>query len=148
MFMRGVIRRLMERGNVESIITGFVSNIAYIALLAFVVIAALGQLGIQTTSFIAVLGAAGLAIGLALQGSLANIAAGFLMIIFRMPKASISRSRNARYASSQVNSNRNNNPSAGADKSGYDHLPTTATTSRSNGSTPYLAAADKTQYPR
>jgi small conductance mechanosensitive channel len=83
MFMRRVIRRLMERANVESIITGFVSSIAYISLLAFVVIAALGQLGIQTTSFIAVLGAAGLAIGLALQGSLANFAAGFLMIIFR-----------------------------------------------------------------
>ena len=83
MFMRRVIRRLMERANVESIITGFVSSIAYSALLAFVVIAALGQLGIQTTSFIAVLGAAGLAIGLALQGSLANFAAGFLMIIFR-----------------------------------------------------------------
>ena len=47
------------------------------------VVAALGQLGIQTTSFIAILGAAGLAIGLALQGSLANFAAGFLMIIFR-----------------------------------------------------------------
>jgi small conductance mechanosensitive channel len=60
-----------------------VGSIAYIALLAFVVVAALGQLGIQTTSFIAILGAAGLAIGLALQGSLANFAAGFLMIIFR-----------------------------------------------------------------
>jgi small conductance mechanosensitive channel len=55
----------------------------YIALLVFVVLAALGQLGIQTTSFIAVIGAAGLAIGLALQGSLSNFAAGFLMIIFR-----------------------------------------------------------------
>jgi len=51
--------------------------------LVFVVLAALGQLGIQTTSFIAVIGAAGLAIGLALQGSLSNFAAGFLMIIFR-----------------------------------------------------------------
>ena len=55
----------------------------YAALLAFVIIAALGQLGIQTTSFIAILGAAGLAVGLALQGSLANFAAGVLMIIFR-----------------------------------------------------------------
>lgn len=81
--VRGGIRRMMEKAKVESIITGFVSNIAYIALLAFVVVAALGQLGIQTTSFIAILGAAGLAIGLALQGSLANFAAGFLMIIFR-----------------------------------------------------------------
>jgi small conductance mechanosensitive channel len=83
MLVRRLVRRVMERAKVESIITGFVSSIAYIALLAFVVIAALGQLGIQTTSFIAILGAAGLAIGLALQGSLANFAAGFLMIIFR-----------------------------------------------------------------
>jgi small conductance mechanosensitive channel len=83
MLVRRVVRRVMERANVESIIIGFVSSIAYITLLAFVVVAALGQLGIQTTSFIAILGAAGLAIGLALQGSLANFAAGFLMIIFR-----------------------------------------------------------------
>jgi small conductance mechanosensitive channel len=83
MLVRRIVRRVMERAKVESIITGFVSSIAYIALLAFVVIAALGTLGIQTTSFIAILGAAGLAIGLALQGSLANFAAGFLMIIFR-----------------------------------------------------------------
>jgi small conductance mechanosensitive channel len=83
MLVRRVIRRVMEKADVEPIITGFVSSIAYIALLAFVVVAALGQLGIQTTSFIAILGAAGLAIGLALQGSLANFAAGFLMIIFR-----------------------------------------------------------------
>jgi small conductance mechanosensitive channel len=83
MLIRRIVRRVMERAKVERIITGFVSSIAYIALLAFVVIAALGQLGIQTTSFIAILGAAGLAIGLALQGSLANFAAGFLMIIFR-----------------------------------------------------------------
>ena len=52
-------------------------------MMVFVVVAALGQTGIQTTSFIAILGAAGLAIGLALQGSLANFAAGFLLIIFR-----------------------------------------------------------------
>ena len=81
--MRGGVRRMMEKSGTDPIVTGFVGSIAYIALLAFVIIAALGQLGIQTTSFIAVLGAAGLAIGLALQGSLANFAAGFLMIIFR-----------------------------------------------------------------
>jgi small conductance mechanosensitive channel len=81
--VRRGVRRVMEKAEVEPIITGFVSSIAYISLLAFVVVAALGQLGIQTTSFIAILGAAGLAIGLALQGSLANFAAGFLMIIFR-----------------------------------------------------------------
>lgn len=82
-WIRGLVRRVMEKGNADPIIVGFVSNLAYVGLLAFVIIAALGQLGIQTTSFIAVIGAAGLAIGLALQGSLANFAAGFLMIIFR-----------------------------------------------------------------
>jgi small conductance mechanosensitive channel len=81
--LRRTVSRVMEKAEVEPIIIGFVGSITYIALLAFVVVAALGQLGIQTTSFIAILGAAGLAIGLALQGSLANFAAGFLMIIFR-----------------------------------------------------------------
>ena len=81
--IRRGVRRMMEKGGADPIIIGFVGSIVYIALLAFVVIAALGQLGIQTTSFIAILGAAGLAVGLALQGSLANFAAGFLMIIFR-----------------------------------------------------------------
>ena len=75
--------RLMEKRDVDATIVGFVGNLTYIALLVFVIIAALGQLGIQTTSFIAVLGAAGLAIGLALQGSLSNFASGFLMLIFR-----------------------------------------------------------------
>lgn len=83
MGVRRGVRRMMEKGGIDPMIIGFVGSITYIALLAFVVIAALGQLGIQTTSFIAILGAAGLAVGLALQGSLANFAAGFLMIIFR-----------------------------------------------------------------
>ena len=83
MAVRKGVRRMMEKAEVDPIIVGFVGSITYIALLAFVIVAAIGQLGIQTTSFIAILGAAGLAIGLALQGSLANFAAGFLMIIFR-----------------------------------------------------------------
>ena len=81
--VRAGVRRMMKKTDVDPIVIGFVGSITYIALLAFVIIAALGQLGIQTTSFIAILGAAGLAVGLALQGSLANFAAGFLMIIFR-----------------------------------------------------------------
>jgi small conductance mechanosensitive channel len=81
--VRRTVRRMMEKTSVDPIIVGFTSSIVYIALLAFVVVAALGQLGIQTTSFIAILGAAGLAVGLALQGSLANFAAGFLLIVFR-----------------------------------------------------------------
>jgi small conductance mechanosensitive channel len=75
--------KVMNRRKVDATVVSFVANLVYIALLAFVVLAALGQLGVQTTSFIAVIGAAGLAIGLALQGSLSNFAAGFLMIIFR-----------------------------------------------------------------
>jgi small conductance mechanosensitive channel len=77
------IKRLMLKSKVDETLVSFVRNLSYIALLAFVIIAALNQLGIQTASFIAVLGAAGLAIGLALQGSLGNFAAGVLMIIFK-----------------------------------------------------------------
>lgn len=82
-WLQRLVERLLRRGKTDPMIIGFVSSIAYVAIMVFVVIAALGQIGIQTTSFIAILGAAGLAIGLALQGSLANFAAGFLMIIFR-----------------------------------------------------------------
>jgi len=74
---------MTKKRRFDTTIVSFVANMTYIILLVFVVLAALGQLGIQTTSFIAVIGAAGLAIGLALQGSLANFASGFLMIIFR-----------------------------------------------------------------
>jgi small conductance mechanosensitive channel len=76
-------RRMMERQKVDETLRTFVGNLVYYALLIFVILASIGQLGIQTTSFIAVIGAAGLAIGLALQGSLANFAAGFLLILFR-----------------------------------------------------------------
>jgi len=78
-----ILKRAMLKSNVDVTLVSFVRNLSYIALLAFVIIAALNQLGIQTASFIAVLGAAGLAIGLALQGSLGNFAAGVLMIIFK-----------------------------------------------------------------
>jgi len=81
--LTGFTEKIMNKRQVDPTIVSFVANLIYIALLIFVVLAALGQLGIQTTSFIAVIGAAGLAIGLALQGSLSNFAAGFLMIIFR-----------------------------------------------------------------
>ncbi len=81
--VRKLVQRVMTKSKVDSTLVTFTANLVYIALLAFIVIAALGQLGIQTTSFIAILGAAGLAVGLALQGSLSNFAAGFLLIIFR-----------------------------------------------------------------
>jgi small conductance mechanosensitive channel len=82
-WLKSIVTKVMTKGKVDPLIIGFSSSIAYMAMMAFVVMATLGQIGIQTTSFIAILGAAGLAIGLALQGSLANFAAGFLLIIFR-----------------------------------------------------------------
>jgi len=85
--IRGVLRRALRKSAVDETLVTFVANVSYVLLLAFVVIAALGQLGVQTASFVAVVGAAGLAIGLALQGSLANFAAGVLMIIFKPFKA-------------------------------------------------------------
>jgi small conductance mechanosensitive channel len=79
----GAARKAMERANVDVALVGFVSSAVRIAVLAFAVIAALAKFGIQTTSFVAILGAAGLAIGLALQGSLANFASGVLILVFR-----------------------------------------------------------------
>ena len=73
----------MAKSKVDEILVTFVQNLCYVALLVFVIIAALSKLGIQTASFIAVVGAAGLAVGLALQGSLANFASGVLMLIFK-----------------------------------------------------------------
>lgn len=78
-----VVNRLLTRSGMDDMLVKFLKNIIYALLLVFVVIAAISALGIQTASLVAVIGAAGLAIGLALQGSLANFAAGVLMIIFR-----------------------------------------------------------------
>ena len=77
------VRKLMQAQNVDRILESFVSNLAYWLLMTFVIIAAITQLGIATTSLIAIMGAAGLAVGLALQGSLANFAAGVLIVMFR-----------------------------------------------------------------
>ena len=81
--VKSTISKAMIKAKSDPILISFSSNMVYVALLAFIVVAALGQLGIQTTSFIAIVGAAGLAVALALQGSLSNFAAGVLMIIFR-----------------------------------------------------------------
>ncbi|MEW6352321.1 MAG: mechanosensitive ion channel domain-containing protein [Thermodesulfobacteriota bacterium] len=83
----GVLKRLfsrvLERAKIDITVIKFLSYVAYYGMLIFVLVAALNQAGIQTTSLIAVLGAAGLAVGLALQSSLSNFAAGLLMIVFR-----------------------------------------------------------------
>lgn len=77
------LERAMLKAHVDPVLVTFTVNMTFAALMVFVVLAALGQLGVQTTSFIAVLGAAGLAVGLALQGSLSNFASGVMIIIFR-----------------------------------------------------------------
>ncbi|WP_448602891.1 mechanosensitive ion channel family protein [Thermoleptolyngbya sp.] len=79
---RRLIKRLMTPTTIDPNLIAFTSNLAEYGLTAFVILAALGQLGIQTTSLVAVLGAAGLAVGLALQGSLSNFAAGLLIVFF------------------------------------------------------------------
>lgn len=77
------LRKLMQKNNVDVTLETFIGNLVRVSLLVVVIIAAVGALGIQTTSLIAVMGAAGLAIGLALQGSLSNFAAGVLIVLFR-----------------------------------------------------------------
>lgn len=86
-WLAGVISRLVEKGlikaHVDKTLAQFARHMTYIGVLISVVIAALAAVNVETTQFAMVIGAAGLAIGLALQGSLANFASGFLMIIFR-----------------------------------------------------------------
>lgn len=78
-----VLEGVLVRSKVDSMLIEFIGSIASAALLLFVIIASLDMLGVNTTSLIAMLGAAGLAVGLALQGSLQNFASGVLLIIFR-----------------------------------------------------------------
>jgi small conductance mechanosensitive channel len=75
--------RALTRAKLDATLVPFIENLAYTAMLIFVVIAALAAVGVQTASVIAVLGAAGLAVGLALQGSLANFASGVLILVFK-----------------------------------------------------------------
>ena len=77
------VTKLLEKGSGDPMLVRFVGNIVYFALLTFVILAAIAQMGVQTTSFVAALGAAGFAVGLALQGSLGNFAAGILLLAFR-----------------------------------------------------------------
>jgi len=82
-----LLKKILHKTGMDDILINFVSSIANAALLLFVIIAALDQLGVDTTSLIAVLGAAGLAVGLALQNSLQNFASGVMLIVFRPFKA-------------------------------------------------------------
>lgn len=77
------IENRMLKSKVDKAVAGFASSILYALMFAGIVLMALGQIGVETTSFIAILGAAGLAVGLALQGSLSNFASGVLIILLR-----------------------------------------------------------------
>ena len=78
-----LVAKAMIKAKIDPTLTSFVQHLCHIALLAFVIIAALKKLGIPMTEFTVIVGAAGLAIGFALQGSLANFAAGVMLIIFK-----------------------------------------------------------------
>ncbi|MBL7214413.1 MAG: mechanosensitive ion channel [Phycisphaerae bacterium] len=78
-----LVFKAMDKAKIDHTLGKFVKNLVYTILLVFVVIAALARLGVQTGSFIAIIGAAGLAVGLALGGTLSNFASGVLLIIFK-----------------------------------------------------------------
>ena len=80
---RKLIKNLLEKSKTDPSIVSFASSLTYVLILTVAVLAALAKFGIQTASFVAILGAAGFAIGFALQGSLANFAAGVLILVLR-----------------------------------------------------------------
>ena len=82
-----LVKGLMERRELDLALCGFVSNLINALVVTVAVIAALNQLGIQTTSLVAIVGAAGLAVGLALKDSLGNFAAGVMILLFKQFKA-------------------------------------------------------------
>lgn len=80
---RKTVRKILEKSKTEPTIISFVGSLTYFLILIFAILAALAKFGFQTASFVAILGAAGFAIGFALQGSLANFAAGVLILVLR-----------------------------------------------------------------
>ncbi len=82
-WIRASLRSALAKRNVDETLVPFLASMVYYLVLAFVLIAVLGMFGIQATSLVAVLGAAGLAVGLAMQGTLSNFAAGVMLLIFR-----------------------------------------------------------------
>ncbi|QOY52166.1 mechanosensitive ion channel family protein [Candidatus Sulfurimonas baltica] len=81
--LTALLKHLMIKANIDKTFVEFLESVIYFVLMLVVVLAALNALGINTTSFLAIFGAAGLAIGLALKDSLSNIGAAVLIIIFR-----------------------------------------------------------------
>ena len=81
--IRNLLRKVLQRRNIELTIAKFICRLVYAILMIFVVLATLSQLGVQTTSLIAILGAMSLAVGLSLKSSLSNLASGLLLVVFR-----------------------------------------------------------------
>jgi len=86
-FIAGTLHKILSKRGFDSTIVDFVTRMVRYVIVAFVIIASLSKLGVETTSFVAIIGAAGLAVGLALQGSLSNFASGILIIALRPFKA-------------------------------------------------------------
>jgi small conductance mechanosensitive channel len=82
-FLQMMVSRSSQKAKLDATLVSFIGNLVYISIVTMTVIISLGQLGVQTASFIAILGSIGVAIGLALQGSLSNFAAGILIIVLR-----------------------------------------------------------------
>lgn len=78
-----ITRKAMERSKLDPTLTNFLGSCVYMILMAFVIVSSITKLGVNTASFVAIIGAASFAIGFALQGSLSNFAAGVMMMIFR-----------------------------------------------------------------
>lgn len=81
--LTGLLEKVMTRAKVDATLSSFLSNIAHYVLITFVILMALESLGVDTTSLAAIMGAAGLAVGLALQSSLSNFASGVMIILFK-----------------------------------------------------------------
>ncbi len=82
-FLRNSLKKIMVARGVDHSLSGFLGSLVYFSIMAFTVIAVIGRFGVQTASFVAILGAAGFAIGMALQGTLANFASGVMLLLFR-----------------------------------------------------------------
>ena len=82
-FVKRIVNRILVRQQVDPTLVAFICNLIYYVIATFVILAALHSVGIQTASLVAIFGAAGLAVGLALQGSLSNFASGVLLLLFR-----------------------------------------------------------------
>ena len=82
-YLSKLLGKILRKNNMDETLTSFLGHITYYTLFLLVLIAAAGQLGINTTSFLTIVGAAGLAVGLALKDSLSNFASGIMLIMFR-----------------------------------------------------------------